>query len=538
MKFGTMSIDTAEGAVLAHSLAVAGQRFKKAHILSAHDIEILSAAGVKSVVAARLEAGDLDENRAAMELASNLSVRGVDIRDAATGRVNIHAAEAGIFIVDKKLVDGLNGIDPALTIATLPPFERVETGQMVATIKIIPFGVAKAVLADAVAIARSGEVFAVEGFRAARVGLIQTTLNGVKPGVLDKTARVTAERLARSGSKTVDELRVSHCEGELAEAIGTMRSACDVLLIFGASAVCDPNDVIPAAIRRAGGRVERTGMPVDPGNLLVLGELADMTVIGAPGCARSAKTNGFDWILDRILAGIEVTAADIAKMGVGGLLMEIPQRPQPRDQQNRPGRAAVHAAILAAGRSSRMEGPNKLLAEFDGVPLIRRVADAVCGSQAERTHLIVGHQRNRIARTVDGLAIDVVDNPDYADGLSTSLKAAAHSVSERADGLLVVLGDMPGVTTRSLNEMIEAFQRSGGAVIVRATHAGKRGNPVILPRALFAEIEKIEGDVGARHLVEGASLPVVDIELGEAASLDLDTQDAVRQAGGRIVEEA
>ncbi|MCO6390506.1 NTP transferase domain-containing protein [Aliihoeflea aestuarii] len=538
MKFGAVDIEAAEGSILAHSLIAGGVRFRKAHRLSAQDIKVLAAAGIRSVVAARLDADDFDENRAAAEMAANLSVRGVDIRDAATGRVNIHAAEAGLFTVDKGVVDALNSVDPAITIATLPPFERVQAGQMVATIKVIPFGVARDVLSAAFAVARSGEIFAVESFRSARVGLIQTTLSGVKPSVLDKTTKVTTERLARSGSVIVRETRVPHQEAELAEAVSAIRVDCDLLLIFGASAVCDWDDVIPAAIRRAGGRVERTGMPVDPGNLLVLGELDGTTVIGAPGCARSSKTNGFDWILDRILAGLKVTADDIARMGVGGLLMEIPQRPQPRELSTATRKVVVHAAILAAGRSSRMKGPNKLLAEFDGVPLIRRVAAATQGSRAERAHLIVGHQRDRIVQAVDELDIDIVDNPDFADGLSTSLKAAARAVPRHVDGLLVVLGDMPGVTAQTLDRMIAAFEHSGGSSIVRATHAGKRGNPVILPRALFAEIEKIEGDTGARHLVESAVLPVVDIELGEAASLDLDTQDAVRQAGGRIVEQA
>lgn len=538
MKFGPVDIAVAEGAILAHSVSVGSVRFKKALRLSAQDVAVLAGAGIRSVVAARLDMDDLDENTAAGELAANLSSRGVNIREAATGRVNIHAADAGLFTVEKSLVDALNGVDPALTIATLPPFERVQAGQMVATIKVIPFGVAKGLVSAASAVARSGEIFAVESFRSARVGLIQTTLSGVKSSVLDKTTKVTTERLARSGSVIVREMRVAHEEVALADAIRAVQADCDLVLIFGASAVCDWNDVIPAAIRRAGGQVERTGMPVDPGNLLVLGELDGLTVIGAPGCARSPKTNGFDWVLDRMLAGLKVAAKDIARMGVGGLLMEIPQRPQPRDQGKPSPKVVVHAAVLAAGRSSRMAGPNKLLAEFDGVPLIRRVSAAAHGSRAERAHLVVGHQRDRIIRAIDGLEMDIVDNANFADGLSTSLKVAARAVPEHVDGLLVVLGDMPGVTSQTLDRLITAFEQSGGSAIVRATHAGKRGNPVILPRALFAEIEKIEGDTGARHLVESAVLQVVDIELGEAASIDLDTQDAVRQAGGRIVEQA
>lgn len=184
-----------------------------------------------------------------------------------------------------------------------------------------------------------------------------------------------------------------------------------------------------------------------------------------------------------------------------------------------------------------MQGPNKLLAEFDGVPLIRRVVNEVCASSASRAVLVVGHQRDRIAAAVSEAPVQIVHNPHYADGLSTSLQAAIRATPGEACGLLVVLGDMPGINARSLDLMIQAFEDSGGRAIMRATHEGRAGNPVILPRALFDGIMTIEGDVGARHLIEGSGLPIKDIELGKAASLDLDTQDAILLAGGRIVRE-
>ncbi len=538
MKFGPLPLDQAEGALLAHSLSVPGLRLKKAHRLTPTDIAALRAAGIEAVIGAVLEPGDVPENEAAARLAAALNIDGVEIREPATGRVNIHARDAGVFTVDRAIIDAINRVDPALTIATLAPFDAVQPGQMVATVKIIPFAAPEAALRAAIDAAGAGEAFAVHPFRPRRVAVIQTTLPGVKSSVLDKTARVTSDRLSRSHSILATELRVPHEDEALANALANIDLASDLVLVFGASALCDWDDVIPAAIRRAGGTVERAGMPVDPGNLLVLGSLSGRTVIGAPGCARSPKPNGFDWVLDRLIADIPVTAADIAAMGVGGLLMEIPVRPQPRDIAAAETRPIVHAAILAAGRSSRMYGPNKLLSEFDGKPLIRRVAEAVTTSRVDATHIVLGHQRERIAAALDGLNVALVDNLDYADGLSTSLKAAERALPPEVCGLLVVLGDMPGVTANAIDAMLDAFARSGGQAIVRATDAGKRGNPVLLPRALFAEIERIEGDTGARHLVEGASLPVIDVELGAAARLDLDTQDAVRLAGGNIVEDA
>src|SRR5690606_9598904 len=116
------------------------------------------------------------------------------------------------------------------------------------------------------------------------------------------------------GSQLSGERRTAHDAAAVEAAIRAMSPDCDMVVVFGASAMCDPDDVIPAAIRRAGGEVLRTGMPVDPGNLLVLGRLGDKPVLGAPGCARSPKENGFDWVLDRLVAGLDVTASDIAGM--------------------------------------------------------------------------------------------------------------------------------------------------------------------------------------------------------------------------------
>ena len=277
-------------------------------------------------------------------------------------------------------------------------------------------------------------------------------------------------------------------------------------------------------------------MPVDPGNLLVLGDVGGTPVIGAPGCARSPKVNGFDWVLDRILAGLTVSAEDIAGMGVGGLLMEIPTRPQPREGRTPSRRIEVAAVLLAAGRSSRMGPQNKLLANFEGVPLVRRVAQRLAESRASATVAVVGHQAERVRDALSGLALSAVDNPRYADGLSTSLKAGVMALPVAADGAMIVLGDMPDISTTDLDALIAAFAKAGGRAVVRATHGGKRGNPVILPRALFADVEKLEGDTGARHIVEASDTEVIDVEIGEAASVDVDTPDAMREAGGVLVD--
>ena len=135
-------------------------------------------------------------------------------------------------------------------------------------------------------------------------------------------------RLDRMGVPLAPRVVVRHREAELADAIKAAEG--ELVLILTGSATSDPLDVAPQALRQAGGHVERFGMPVDPGNLLFTGDHQGRPVIGLPGCARSPALNGADWVLERILCGAEVRSADIAAMGVGGLLKEIPTRPMPR----------------------------------------------------------------------------------------------------------------------------------------------------------------------------------------------------------------
>ncbi|MBL8581607.1 MAG: molybdopterin-binding/glycosyltransferase family 2 protein [Rhizobiaceae bacterium] len=532
MKFGSLPVDAAVGAMLAHAVDAGARRLRKAHRLTAEDVADLHAAGIASVVAVTFDADDVAEDEAATRIVSDLLFSGVDARPAATGRVNLHAREAGIFTVDAALIDAINAVDPAITIATLPQHAEVERGRMVATVKIIPFAVPGPTLDKVAALVSGHTVFAVHPYQPRRVALLQTTLPGLKPGVLAKTAKVTAERLARSGSVLAGETRVPHDPEAVAEALVPALRDSDMAMVFGASAMCDFDDVIPAAIRAAGGTVLRAGMPVDPGNLLVLGEIGGKKVLGAPGCARSPKENGFDWVLARLVAGLEVTDRDIARMGVGGLLMEIPSRPQPREAAADEPAPTVHAVVLAAGRSSRMGGPNKLLALFGGEPLVRRTVERTRASRAAGVTVVTGHQADRIRAALFGLDVAVEHNADFASGLSGSLRAGIGAMPSQASGALVVLGDMPGVTTADLNRMIEAFAQSGGHSVVRATHNSKRGNPVILPRALFPSVADLEGDTGARHLVEAGGVEVIDVEIGDGASLDVDTREAMEGAGG------
>ncbi|MFK0163067.1 NTP transferase domain-containing protein [Rhizobium sp. NPDC090279] len=540
MIFSEFSTMEAEGAVLAHSIRLSDGSFSKGHRLGHGDIERLTAAGIERVIAARIEPGDLMEDEAADRLARAVAPDHLTFSEATTGRVNVYSAVDGLFVADRAAVDRINNLDPAITLACLADHVPVRTGDMVATFKIIPLAVSGAKVAAGVEILRRMPVFEVKPFLPHAVSLVATELPSLKASVMDKTARILSQRLQPSGSALQREERVAHRAADVADAICRGLSARDrlpkLVIVFGASAVIDAGDVIPEAIRLAGGEVIQVGMPVDPGNLLVLGRVGDVHVVGAPGCARSPKENGFDWVLDRILAGERPTPQDITGMGVGGLLMEIQSRPRPREIATKPSsEISVAIVLLAAGKASRMGegGSHKLLAEFDGVPLVRRSALTAIASGASDLVAVTGHRRDEIEDALRGLAVEAVFNPDYATGMASSLVAGIGTrTAQKADGVLVMLADMPGVNDDDLKTLMAAFRGANAQAIVRAVSGGKRGNPVILPRSVFNAVMRLEGDVGARHIIETSGLPVIDVEIGEAAHLDVDTPEAVVSAGG------
>lgn len=535
MRFGPVLPSEAEGAILAHGLTVGTLKLKKGDVLAASDVMLLVQAGIDSVIVARPDPGDVREDDAARALAEAFNGANIRAADAATGRVNLFADRAGLFRAERLLVDHLNSIDPAITFACLADRTRVAAGDMVATIKIIPLAVTGVSLKQASSVISTPSIAGVRGFRKVRAGLIATRLPMLKQSVMDKTRDLLAERLKQSGSVLHEEARVAHDAEELASEIARMARKLDMIIIFGASAVTDPGDVIPSAVLRAGGVIERVGMPVDPGNLLVLGAVDEVPIIGAPGCARSPKENGFDWILARILAEDTPTSKDISRMGVGGLLKEISSRPQPRQLRATSTGLGVGIILLAAGRASRMgEAGHKLLALFDGQPLVRKLAQAALASNALSTIVVTGHRASEIANSLDGLAMEMVANPDFASGMASSLKTGLGALDATVSGALVLLGDMPALTTRHLDKLIAAFAEHDGNAIVRASDGERRGNPVILPRAAFDEAMALSGDVGARALVESGFWPVIDVEIGPAARLDVDTPEAVRLAGGIV----
>lgn len=535
MQFGRFPVAGATGAILAHGVRQGDLSFRKGRILSADDVLALQNAGISDITIAWAEPGDVPEDKAAARVAGAAAAKDGSVRVGAafTGRVNLYAQTAGLVLMDAAAIDAANLQDEAITLAALRPFAKVTAGQMLATIKIIPFAARETSIASVEKLLGASAAIRVAPFLPRKVALISTHLPGMKPALLDKNREALEARLSPLGSAITFERRVPHEIGAVADAIGAAADA-DLILLFGASAIADRRDVLPAALERAGGRIAALGMPVDPGNLLMSGTLDNRAVIGLPGCARSPRLNGFDFVLWRVLAGLPIGRPEIAALGVGGLLADSPARPHPREAPliMPPRLPRIGVIVLAAGHSSRMraagENINKLLQPLEGQPMIRYAVEAALGSAASDVVVVIGNEQQRIRAALDGLPVIFSENKEYSNGLSTSLISGLNSLPADCDGALVLLGDMPAVDACLLDRLIAAFDPSESRAIIVPVHAGQRGNPILWARRFFDEMRTLTGDTGARALLAPHAGLVCEIDAGSDAPLtDIDTEEAL-----------
>jgi molybdenum cofactor cytidylyltransferase len=541
MRFKIMKTSEARGAILAHSLNAGGKRLKKGRILSEQDITILLTSGFSQISAATLEAADIGEDEAAGKLGQSFAGENIEAASAFTGRTNLFSQSDGIVVLDPGTIEKANLTDDALTIATLPPYAMVAKGDMVATIKIIPYGAPSDAVATLMRLGSESPI-RVAQFKPMSAALITTTISPLKNSVIVKTRNAMTARLKPLGGTIVHEIECAHTTDAVSHALEEASSNdINIYFVLGASAVSDIRDVIPSGIEKAGGDLVHFGMPVDPGNLLLLAKLRGKPVVGLPGCARSPKVNGLDFVLRRLFAGLDVEREDIMRMGVGGLLSDTADRSQPRHPrpkkggvvQTTPHPPKVAGIVLAAGLSSRM-GSNKLLAEVNGTPLVRKTLDAALASDLEPVIVVTGHEAKRMHIALDGTDAIFVHNPQYTEGLSSSLRIGIASVPEDADGALILLGDMPEIPTHLIEQMLTTFSPADGRAICVATAGGKRGNPVLWGRQFFAEIEQVNGDTGAKHLIGAHDSFVCEVEADDVVFNDVDTPEALAVLRRRV----
>lgn len=537
MRFVTLPLAEAEGALLAHPLRRPGLVVAKGRRLDAADLVRIGEAGVERVSVAVVEAGDIDETSAATRIAAALAGFGIVPEAGRDGRCDLTAAAPGLVAFDAAAVHALNRIDEAVTVATLPVDHPVEQGTVVATIKVNPYFV------DSDLVERwepSRGLFRLAPFRPLRAALVQTVVPETKATILDRTAAAVAVRLARVGGSVATEARVPHDAAALADALDRVNAeGVDLVLVCGATSVCDRADVVPAAVEAVGGVIARFGMPVDPGNLLVLGRIAETVVVGMPGCARSVAPNGLDLLLPRIAAGLPVDADTIAAMGVGGLLRGTGASKRPRDHapSDRPKRIA---AIVLAGGGSRRMGVNKLVLDLEGRPLVRHAIEAIAAARIARTVVVLGNEADRVRAAVGEGRPDLifVENAGWRDGLSTSLRRGIAALPPDVDAAMIFLGDMPDIDAATIDRVAAAHAPEEMGAIVVPKRAGRRGHPVLWDRAFFGLLAaECEGDTGGRHLLGRFADMVAEVDVDhDGILLDVDTPDVLAARRARTAD--
>lgn len=513
MKFGPVTLDgpsgtgpsPALGAVLAHTARLpAGGAIKKGRILRAEDIERLRGAGLREVVVARLESTDVHEDAAAEAIANALHHDTVRADEAHTGRVNLRPRHAGLFRVRPAIIDAINSVSPAITLATVADFAAVEPHTLVATVKLIPFAVPRAALDEVLRVIADARdsAFEVRRFVRRQAGLVLTELPGLDSQLLARASRTQRERMRRLGGRIGHEVRCGHRAPEIARALKSLRGeGCDLLLVLGASAIVDDRDVIPEGVRLAGGQVLQVGMPVDPGNLLMEAVLEGIPVIGVPGCARSLNPSGFDFVLSRLAAGLEVGPRVLSGMGVGGLLKEVQSRPQPRERRKRRATPQVAGIVLAAGprvTAEHIEAHLRVMRAVGAAPVVvvvRPGADAVQSPGAQ-----------------------IVVNAEAEWGLSTSVRLGLEATGAEPDAVLMALGDRAPLSETDTRRLLAALDSDGGATVIVPMFQGRRGHPVVWAREHFVELMGLRGDVGGKALMGELAEAICYIQLAGGAA--------------------
>lgn len=527
MQFGAFNLSEAKDGILAHTVRAGGTVFKKGTRLNDDDVVVLKNAGVQTVTAVKLDDGDVLEDQVAQTLARGLCGAGVEVSAPLAGRCNVRARHAGLVEIAPEAVDCINRAGHGVLVATLKPFEVVEPGRTIATIKVAPYALNRTSMDELVRCVQDSEALTVHPFKPQKIGLVLSHAPGQKESLLDKAHEVIAARLETYGSRIHIEKRCPHHMQDIAFAITNIINEVDVIMVLGAASPSDVKDVVPAAMVQAGGAVDVFGIPVDPGNLMVSGRLNNKPVLGLPGCARSPALNGVDLVFARLFAGHGLRAHDILGLGVGGLLEDVSERPQAREthvDQSEKGIQGVSAVVLAAGSSRRMGNDNKLLSLWQGKPLLRHVVETALASQVDEVVVVTGHDAANVRQVLSDLDVRFVHNPHYGEGLSTSLRAGVGAVNAELGGAAILLGDMPRLKTETLNALMARFAKGQGHDICVPRCHGRRGNPVIWPRAFYSDILAIAGDRGARVLLEQYTDRVVELVCEDTGVLvDVDT---------------
>lgn len=323
MRALTIDVKQATGRILCCTIfRVGGKKLlAKGHLISEEDARMLQTEGMNEVWVTELEEGEIGEDEAVMEVATEIGCGALEIRLAAGGRANLIATEPSCVLVDDELLKQIN-CTASVAIATTLNFSYAKAGQRVCTVKSTPFAVAKSQLEAVISIVKErGPILQARPIRTPAVGVLYTDpVNGDRARQLFEN--IMYQRLERLGTSATYVLTSLEEEGAVARSLQhLLRAKPTSILIASTTAPAGPDDVVGRAMLRVGSHIERFLAPVEPGNLLLLGYKDDIPIVSAPGCFRSAKPNVVDLVLPPMLARYHVSGWEVACLGHGGLLV-------------------------------------------------------------------------------------------------------------------------------------------------------------------------------------------------------------------------
>ena len=531
MKIENLDPRESKGSILAQSYNLSERKLSKGTRVSKAIVELLNKENIKSILCAVPDENDMDEDAAAEAISNAIDRNRIYAEEASTGRVNFRTPALGVVRYNRDLIKKINLVDESIAFSIVEHNQLLAKNDLIATLKIIPFFASKIYVERVVALLSKYEIFKIHRLEEKKVDFIQTYYDWQKRSIFKATSNVTRSRLDALGCLLEKETLIPHDHESLCSEIkSSLDSGAQVLLISGASAITDRSDYIPRAILSVGGEIIQYGLAVDPGNLLLIGQIGSTTVIGMPGCARSPKLNGFDWVLQLLMANIPITKEELADMGAGGLLMEIASRPLPRALSKSVYKRGkkIMGVILAAGNSTRMGKDNKLLRNVGDASLVRNTAVEMLNSDVDSCSIVLGYQSDKVAEVIKDLNISLILNPLWQEGQASSLKAALNTLDDTYSDLLIMLGDLPGVKSRHINTIIEEHLLTNNrrSKITIPSFNGKKGNPVIWGRSFFPDLSNLEGDVGGRALFNHhpAAINLLDMD-DPAVVTDTDTPE-------------
>ena len=508
------------GSVIAQTYNLPGKTISKGTFMTSEIVDYFKEGDVQNILCAVPDNDDIHEDEAANIISNAIDKSHLYTESASTGRVNFKSRSLCLVRYERELIKKVSLVDESIAFSIVEHNQLLAKNDLIATLKIIPFFTQKKYVDQVISILAKSELFKTHSLNKKEVSLIQTSFEWQKKSMFKATSNVTRNRLEALDCSLNEEKLIRHDYNVLRSEIrSSIENGIDILLISGASAIIDRSDYIPKAILSEGGEIIQYGLAVDPGNLLLIGKVGNTTVIGMPGCARSPKLNGFDWVLQLLMADIPINREELADMGAGGLLMEIASRPLPRALAKSVSKheKKVMGVILAAGNSTRMGKDNKLLSYIGDAPLIRNTAIEMLKSDLDTCSVVLGYQSDKVADVIKDLNVNLILNPLWKEGQASSLRAAINTLDSTYSDLLIMLGDLPGIKSNHINSIIEEHLLTDNrkSKITIPSFKGQKGNPEIWGRSFFHDLSNLEGDVGGRTLFSEHPAAINILEMDE-----------------------